>query len=141
MANIIVNNKMTVKGKISVNRTINEEKNGFIISGIFATHLYLEDIKSLETNRFFVSGIEVYSESFGSDDYNIQYQFVAKNFKLKDIINDGVGYILYLDEMKQIEEEMYKNEHPVLGDIGEQYKDMYNEDNDDEEEDDRDDIE
>lgn len=134
MANIIVNNKLTVKGKLTVNRTINEDKTGFIISGIFATHLYHEDIKSLETNRFFISGIEVFSESYGSDDYNINYNFIAKNFKLKDIMDEGVGYILYFDEMQEIEKEMYKNEHPVLGDIGEEYKDMCKNDDEDEEE-------
>lgn len=124
MAKIIVNDETSANGKLSVSRSINEKKNGFIISGVFATHLYYESIKSLESKRFLVSGIEVITESFGSDDYEILYHFTAKIFKLNDIIEDGIGFILYPEEMEEIEEEMYKDEHPILGDIGSQYKDM-----------------
>lgn len=136
MANIIINNRVSANGNLSVARTLNETKDGFIITGVFASHLYYEDIKSLESNRFKVSGVQVYQESFGSDDYNILYHFVADKFILKDTMQDGIGFILYGDEMKMIEDEMYKNEHPILGNIGEQYKDMYIEDNEEDDEDD-----
>lgn len=132
MANIIINNRVSAKGKVSVERMLNETKDGFIIAGIFASHLYYEDIKSLESNRFKISGIQVYKESFGSDDYDILYHFIAEKFTLKDAMEDGIGYILYGEEMQQIESEMYKNDHPILGGIGEQYKDMYVKEEDDE---------
>lgn len=132
MANIIINNRFSANGKLSVDRTLNETKDGFIITGIFASHLYYEDIKSLESSRFKVSGIQVYQESFGSDDYNILYHFIAEKLTLKDLMQDGIGYILYGEEMKMIEEEMYKNDHPILGGIGEQYKDMYVKEEEDE---------
>lgn len=135
MANIIINNRIVSKGKLSVSRTLNETKDGFIITGTFASHLYYEDIKSLESNRFKVSGVQVYEEGFGSDDYNIIYNFVADKFILKDTMQDGIGYILYNEEINQIEDEMYKNEHPILGDIGEQYKDMYLKEEEDDEDD------
>lgn len=125
MAKIIINNEVRANGKLSATRTLNEEKNGFIISGVFASHLYYESIKTLESNRFSLSGVEVYQEAFGSDDYDILYYFTAKSLHLKDHIEDGIGYILYSDEMRMIEEEMYKNDHPILGGIGEQYKGMY----------------
>ena len=48
MANIIINNRIVSKGRLSVSRTLNETKDGFIITGTFASHLYYEDIKSLE---------------------------------------------------------------------------------------------
>lgn len=124
MAQIIINNRISANGKLSVSRQLNENKDGFIVSGIFASHLYYEDIKTLESNRFKVSGVEVYQESFGSDDYDILYHFIADKFILKDTIQDGIGYILYSDEMEMIENEMYKNDHPILGGIGEEYKDM-----------------
>lgn len=139
MANIVINNKIYANGNLSVARSLNETKDGFIITGAFASHLYYEDIKSLESNRFKVSGVQVYQESFGSDDYNIIYHFIADKFILKDVIDDGIGYILYGEEIEMIENEMYKNEHPILGDIGEQYKDMYIKK--DSEEDDEDDSE
>lgn len=135
MAKIIINNEIRANGKLSVSRAINEEKSGFIISGVFATHLYYEDIKTLESNRFGLSGVEVYQESFGSDDYDILYHFTAKSINLKDYIEDGIGYMLYSEEMKMIEEEMYKNDHPILGGIGAEYKDMIIEESDGEEED------
>lgn len=125
MANIIINNRFSANGNLSVSRVLNETRDGFIVTGIFASHLYYEDIKSLESNRFKVSGVQVYQEDFGSDDYNILYRFVADKFTLKDTMQDGIGYILYGEEMKMIEDEMYKDEHPILGGIGEQYKDMY----------------
>ena len=132
MAKIIINNRFSANGKVSVERMLNETKDGFIIAGIFASHLYYEDIKSLESNRFKISGIQVYKESFGSDDYDILYHFMAEKFILKDAMEDGIGYILYGEEMQQIESEMYKNDHPILGGIGEQYKDMYIKEEDDE---------
>lgn len=125
MANIIINNRVSANGKLSVDRMLNETKDGFIIAGVFASHLYYEDIKSLESNRFKVSGVQVYKESFGSDDYNILYHFIADKFILKDAMQDGIGFILYSKEMEMIENEMYKDEHPILGSIGKQYKDMY----------------
>lgn len=125
MAKIIVNNEVRTNGKLSATRALNEEKNGFIISGVFASHLYYENIKTLESERFALSGVEVYQESFGSDDYDILYYFTAKSLMLKDHIEDGIGYILYSDEMRMIEEEMYKDDHPILGGIGKEYKDMY----------------
>ena len=125
MAKIIINNEVRANGKLSATRSLNEEKNGFIVSGVFASHLYYESIKTLESERFALSGVEVYQEAFGSDDYDILYYFTAKKLILKDHIEDGIGYILYSDEMRMIEEEMYKNDHPILGGIGEQYKDMY----------------
>lgn len=138
MANIIINNRISANGKLSASRQLNETRDGFIITGVFASHLYYEDIKSLESSRFKVSGVQVYQESFGSDDYDILYHFVADKFILKDTMQDGIGYILYGSEMKQIEDEMYKNDHPILGGIGEEYKDMFVKDN---EEDDADDSE
>lgn len=137
MAKIIINNEIRANGKLSVSRAINEEETGFIISGIFATHLYYEDIKTLDSNRFSLSGVKVYQESFGSDDYDILYHFTAKSMHLKDAIEDGVGFILYSEEMKMIEDEMYKDDHPILGGIGAEYKDMVI----DEEEGDEDDSE
>lgn len=125
MAKIIVNNEIKANGKVSVSRTINDEKDGFIIGGVFSSHLYYENITSLETERFIIEGIEVYQENFGSDDYDILYNFVAKKFRLKDVMQNGIGFILLGEEMDMIEKEMYKNDHPILGGIGPEYKNMY----------------
>lgn len=125
MAKIILNDEFEVNGKLSISRTLNEQGDGFIVTGTFATHLYIEDIHTLESPRYKVYGVEVFQEMFGSDDYDIVYNFQATILKIKGAIKDGIGFILYPKEMEAIEEEMYKNDHPVLGGIGEQYKDMY----------------
>lgn len=135
MAKIKINDTQVVNGKVSASRTLNQEKNGFIITGVLATHLYIEHISRIECNRYILKNVEVYEESFGSDDYDIYYHFTANSLSLKDEMIDGVGTILYGKEMKMIEDEMYKDEHPILGAIGKEYKDMYI----DEEEEDKDD--
>lgn len=125
MAKILLNDEFEMNGKLSISRTLNESGDGFIVTGTFATHLYIEDIHTLESARYKVYGVEVFQEMFGSDDYDIVYNFQATMLKIKGPQKNGIGYILYQKEMDQIEEEMYKNDHPILGGIGEQYKDMY----------------
>lgn len=127
MASIIINENLSVNGKVTFNRAVNEDKTGFVISGILLTHLYFDDIKTIETRRFKLTGVEVYEEAFGSDDYNIGYYFTCTNIEVLGSMQKEALFILYPEEMKMIEDEMYKNEHPILGDIGEQYKDMIKE--------------
>lgn len=134
MAKIIINDKVSANGKLSVDRTLNEEKTGFIIEGVLSTHLYFEEINTLEIPRLRLEGVEVFKESFGSDDYNVYYYFVAKKLIPKGEDIDGAHYILYGEEMKMIEDEMYKNSHPIMGDIGSEYKEMIIEENDEDEE-------
>jgi hypothetical protein len=124
MAQIIINGNITVNGNVTFNRAVNEEKTGFIISGVLSTHLYFEDIKTIEMRRYKLTGVEVYQESYGSDDYNIGYFFTCKNIEVLGQDYNGAKFILYPSEMKMIEDEMYKDEHPVLGNIGKVYKDM-----------------
>lgn len=124
MAQITINDKLTVNGKLTFNNTMNQDKTGFIIDGVLLTHLYFDDIQKIETNRFILNNVEVYRESFGSDDYNIGYSFTAEKAIIKGDEYEGAKYILYPSEMKEIEEIMYKDEHPILGDIGKEYKDI-----------------
>lgn len=124
MAKLVINEELRVNGKLTLRRVVNEDRTGFNIEGLLATHLYFDDINHIDTSRFSVSGIKVYEENFGSDDYNILYHFTADSIEVFGAEENGVFYILYGEEMKMIESEMYKNDHPTLGDIGEEYKDM-----------------
>ena len=125
MASIVINNELKVNGNLTFKRTINENKTGFNIEGVLSTHLYFDNITSIDTQRFSLKGVEVLEENFGSDDYNILYLFTAEDLESFGAEDNGVYYILYGDEMKMIEDEMYKDAHPTLGNIGSQYKDMY----------------
>ena len=136
MASIVINNDLKVNGNLTFKRSINAERTGFHIEGVISTHLYFDNITSIDTQRFSLKGVEVLEENFGSDDYNILYIFKAEELEVFGAEDNGVHYLLYGDEMKMIEEEMYKDAHPTLGNIGSQYKDMYikDEDTDDESE-------
>lgn len=147
MAKIIINDDLQVNGKLSFERGLVEEayidtdgsqktKQSFRIEGVLSTHLYFDDIEKLETNRYELEGVEVYKEAFASDDYNILYYFTARRLNILGSNQKGVTYILYGEEMKMIENEMYKDEHPILGDIGAEFKEMYLK-NDEEESDDK----
>lgn len=124
MAKININDNLLLNGKLTFNRTINEDKNGFVISGLLLTHLYFDEINSIETERYKLTNVNVYQESFGSDDYNVGYLFTCDNLHVKGFEVDGAKFILYPEEMKIIEDKMYKNDHPILGDIGEEFKDI-----------------
>ena len=148
MAKIVVNENLKVNGRLTFERSFVEEeyldeneqvkiKKSMRIDGVFATHLYFDEIHQLDTSRFSIGLIEVYKEAFGSDDYEILYYFTAKYLDVMGTEEDGVKYVLFGKEMKMIEEEMYeKDAHPILGNIGAEYKDMFIEEleNNDEEE-------
>ena len=101
MAKLIVNNKFELNGKITVRRTLENEN--LIIVGSLDTHYYLEEITSLETDRFIIDKIEVFEEVFGSDDFDILYNFKARILKIKGMSN------LSIEELKAIENVIYKN--------------------------------
>lgn len=134
MASIVINKNLKVNGNLTFKRRINEDKTGYLIEGILATHLYFDEISSIDTNRFSLNKVEVYEENFGSDDYNIIYLFTAKDIEIFGVENEGAYYILYGKEMDMIEKEMYKDAHPTLGNIGKEYCDMYIKDEEDDEE-------
>ena len=98
MATIFVNSltkskgveKKEVKGLITFSHeaelseeTGEWEDNGFI-KGTFATHDYLPDIRDLVSPRYKISGITVLQESFGSEDFDIIYSFIANEFEVVD---------------------------------------------------------
>lgn len=119
MARIVINDNLPVNGNFTFNRVPNEDNTAFIIEGVFQTHLYCEDITSLSSFRYKLSGIEVIEEGFGSDDYNIIYKFRCKDVEIRGVVNDGVTYDITPKEMEEIEKEMYKGQHPLFGQIGE----------------------
>lgn len=107
MAVIKINADRFVKGKVSISRKKDElidGKNAITIYGILVTHDYIEQIDIVETERYYLDGVDVYQEDFGSNDYNIVYYFKADNLAIKeDYIPDEVKYV--------IEDELYKDEN------------------------------
>lgn len=79
------------------------------VVGKMTTHKYLEEIDKIETHRYILTGIEVYRETFGSDDFNILYEFVANDYIVKNgatnLGNDLIEEIessLYVDSTSKL---------------------------------------
>ena len=79
---IVINDEIETYGLITYE--IKQEGNELIRSGILKTHLYIEEISTLECDKFRLEGIDVYSESFGSTDIFNLYQFTFEAFDIKD---------------------------------------------------------
>jgi hypothetical protein len=85
MADIIINDDRVVKGKLSFSQVLDESKDPPVltISGSLSTHRYFEDLHQIETERYLLKDVKVFSESFGSDDFNVIYTFIANGLKIK----------------------------------------------------------
>ena len=83
MYNITINDTIETLGLITF-RLSKDANDNLITEGILKTHLYIEEINSLECNRFRLEGIDVYLEAFGSTDVFNLYQFTFKAFDIKD---------------------------------------------------------
>lgn len=117
MARIKINKDKFVEGRFTVKQKLIEakEKNEkdelvtvqkLIIHGIFSTHDYIEELDTLESERYLIQGINVFEEAFGSNDYEITYEFFADSIKVKDdYIPEEVKAVveadLYQDENKE----------------------------------------
>lgn len=99
---ILVNGRMTFK----VSKAMDENGDDIMIClGQLTTHKYFEEIQKIETDRFILENVEVTDETFGTNDFDILYEFQVHNF----------GWTIkenYLSEetIKTIEEEEYKND-------------------------------
>lgn len=109
MATLKINNSIEVKGKVSFSHSISPSEtddkqwtdDGII--GTLVTHQYIDDINSIESDRYLLTDCTVYKESFGSDDFDIVYNFIAETCVVKD---DPVDQ----DKVKEIENKKYEYE-------------------------------
>lgn len=94
----IVNGKFTVSAERVADETGQDQIN---YRGSFVCHDYIPEIDSLKNDRFSITGIDVIQEVYGSDDYNILYEFVAHNVEV--LIEDPIS-----DEQRElIEKKLY----------------------------------
>ena len=96
---ILINDEIETLGLITYE--IKQEGKELIRSGILKTHLYIEEIHSLECERFRLDGVEVYAETSGSNDMFYVYVFEYESI---EILNNGTEF--KLEELL----EMYKKE-------------------------------
>lgn len=82
MYKIIINDEINTLGLITFQ--ISKQGEDLITEGLLKTHLYVEEITSLECDRFKLGGIDVYAEAFGSTDIFNLYHFTYKYFDIKE---------------------------------------------------------
>lgn len=93
------------QGQMTV--TLDKTTDGDLIcTGSLAVHEYIEAIDKIESSRFSLDGVDVYREVFGTNDFNVLYQFQLTdegNFSVKN-------ETLSKEEIESILKEMYINE-------------------------------
>ena len=83
MFRIKVNEAFETYGLISF--AIKQTEDGYIKEGILKTHLYIEEIDTLECDRFKINGVDVFAEAFGSTDIFNLYTFTYEDFEIKEL--------------------------------------------------------
>lgn len=109
MAVIRVNNETNnLLGTITFERhAVYDEESGIVtgqmITGLCATREYIEDLYEIETERFVLTDVNVYKESFGSNEYMILYHFNAGDVRVKeDVLHEDIKWLI---EENMIEKE------------------------------------
>ena len=103
---------LNVKGRLTFTTELFKDETGMEyirVEGQMVTHKYIEDIFKIETHRYLLSDIEVYKETFGSDDFNILYEFIAKDYTIKNGATN-----LSNELIEEIEKEMYASDDSKL---------------------------
>ena len=89
---VVLNNAIRVAGSVSVSMTRNdtaqdplsdEPYRSILIEGVLATKYFEQDIEKIETRRYVIMNVDVYSEEFGSLEDEIIYRFKADAFRVK----------------------------------------------------------
>ena len=71
-------------------------------SGILAIHEYVDEINAIESERYKLDDVEVYKESFGSNEYTILYYFTAGYLEVKpDNVNDDIKWLIEEDTIAE----------------------------------------
>ena len=83
MYNIVINDTISTLGLITFQ--IRKDGEYLIKEGLLKTHLYVEEITSLECDRFRLDGVDVYAEAFGSTDIFNLYSFTYDSFEIKEL--------------------------------------------------------
>ena len=82
MFKIKINDNIETLGLITFQ--IRKDGDFLIREGLLKTHLYVEEIDTLECDRFRLEGIDVYAEAFGSSDIFNLYTFTYELFSVKE---------------------------------------------------------
>lgn len=88
---------------VSLDKTTDGE---IICIGNLALHQYIEEIETIESSRYLLTGVDVYKEIFGTNDFNILYEFTLTENGEFTVKEDTLSE----EEINSILKEMYFNE-------------------------------
>jgi glutamine cyclotransferase len=102
------NEVIEVQGRMTFKISKVQTDNGDILiaSGQLSMHNYIEGIVGIESARYKLTNVEIVEEVFGTNDFNILYEF---------ILADGCDFEVKKDTLseeaiKEIEREEYRND-------------------------------
>ena len=103
-----VNGRMTFK----VSKAFNDVGDEIMVClGQLTTHKYFEEITKIESDRFVLENVEVTDETFGTNDFNILYDFQVNDFGWsikEDYLSQEAINAIEKDEYKNDEGDYYK---------------------------------
>ena len=73
------------QGKMTFETIKKEDEHGdiyFETIGQLAIHEYIVDINKIESARYLLENVDVYREVYGTDDFNILYEFTANGIDI-----------------------------------------------------------
>lgn len=116
MAKLIITTDERKQYKVNGQVTFSDEliqlennKKGIYISGKMTTHMYIDNIDRIETHRYILIGVKVIRETFGSNDFDILYEFEANDFIVKNGPTNLSNQLIEVIEM-----DIYKDEESDL---------------------------
>lgn len=89
---IVLNNSIFINDG-SMSYTIKKETNpttlsdSITIKGVLSTNYYIQDLETIETPRYYLTGINVIKESYGSKENLIIYEFECESATVKYQVN------------------------------------------------------
>ena len=91
MSKILINDEFTIEGQFSMEAVYDIKSNPPIVNirGVLTSDKgYLPLINSLENERYRITGVNVYQETYGSEEDMIAYHFSAKSFAIADRLRE-----------------------------------------------------
>ena len=91
MSKIRINKHQSVEGSFSFNASIDNQSKIpiLVISGVLETADDVSEITMLENERYLLTGIVIKSESYGSEEDLVAYEFLAKEYQKKGCTKHG----------------------------------------------------
>ena len=87
---VVINNSLRIPASFSFETSYDPSSNPplVVIEGVLSYDGdYLENITSIESERYLLKDVRVYKEAYGSDENTILYYFTAKSYGLSKKVN------------------------------------------------------